>query len=113
MTHAREEAGFTMIEVLVAITLFSILSVGFYQVMLSGVRGTDTTQDVVTISSEARLGLNRMVRETREADVISCAGGGGPCATPTSYTVNIDFNGDGVYDPSSMDVITFTYDSDD
>jgi len=144
MTSTNDQAGFTLIELLVALTLFAILSVGFYQVMLSGVRGTETTNDVVTVSSEARMGLNRMVRETREADFLGCdtAGGGAtdgssdsggdgdeedeedeggtsgstttttPCADSSTFTVNIDFNGDSLYVPKAYEVVTFSFDPD-
>jgi prepilin-type N-terminal cleavage/methylation domain-containing protein len=84
------ESGLTLIEVLVAIALFSVVSVGFYSVMLSGVRSSDTTESVVQISEEARLGLNRMVRDTREGDSLASA-------SPTSYRVRVDFNDDSAY----------------
>ena len=95
-----DEQGYTLVEVMVAITLFAILSIGFYQVMFSGVRGSDTTRNVARISEEARLGLNRMVRDTRET--------GGHCfgtsatvcglvrAEPDRYWVEVDYNGDDV-----------------
>jgi len=92
----HDERGFTMAEFLVVILLVSIITIGFYQVMLSGDRGSDTSRAVVNISEEARLGFNRLVRDTREAVEIRCPSGfGTPCITPTSYTVHVDFNGDG------------------
>jgi prepilin-type N-terminal cleavage/methylation domain-containing protein len=85
------ESGMTLVEILVAIAIFSVVSVGFYSVMLSGVRSSDTTESVVRISEEARLGLNRMVRDTREGDSLESA-------APTSYNVRVDFDEDGFYD---------------
>jgi prepilin-type N-terminal cleavage/methylation domain-containing protein len=85
------ESGMTLVEILVAIAIFSVVSVGFYSVMLSGVRSSDTTESVVQISEEARLGLNRMVRDTREGDSLESA-------APTSYNVRVDFDEDGFYD---------------
>lgn len=82
----RAEKGFTLIELLVTISVFSIVSVGLYQVMISGVRGGETAQDVASIAQEARLGFNRMVRDTREASTLVEA-------TATSYKVAVVYTG--------------------
>ncbi len=102
--NPKSEDGFTLVELLVTIVLFSVLSAGFYSVMLSGVRGSDTTESVVRISEEARFGLNRMVRDTREATRLTAA-------SPTSYTIEIDFNANGTIEPANGEVETFAYDS--
>lgn len=106
-----EEAGMTLIEILVSISLFMVVTVGFYQVLFSGTRGTDTAQNVAQISQEARLGFNRMIRDTREASALEVP-------SSTSYRVKIDFNGDGIYknpdpaDPTALpdfEILQFTY----
>ncbi len=106
----RAEEGFTLVETLVAIALFSALAVGFYQVMFAGVGGSDTNRSVIRISEEARLAFNRMVRDTREADLLVSAG-------PTSYRVQVDFDANGsITPPSSVNAsgdyedLTFAYD---
>lgn len=81
----RNESGYTLIELLVTFALLSVVTTGFYQVMAAGQRSSDGTREIVEISEEARLGLNRMLRDTREARSI----------TPTSateYTIQIDFD---------------------
>lgn len=83
----EQQGGFTLIEVLVAIGVLSALSLSAYQLLFAGQRSSNTTRDVVTISEEARLGLNRMLRDTREASSIDNA-------TATSYTVVLDFDND-------------------
>lgn len=92
----EREAGFTLIELLVVMFLLSVTSIAFYNVMFSSVRGSQTVQNVVRVSEEARLGFNRMVRDAREASRLE-----GPSAT--SYQVQTDFNADGVIEatPSS------------
>lgn len=101
--NLREEEGFSLVEVLVAIFLFSVLSVGFYQVMFSAVRGSTDTADIAEVAEEARLGFNRMIRDTREAtDLIS--------ATDTSYRIWSDFDRDGVVDQSDYEYMQYTYD---
>ena len=96
-------SGFTLVEVLIAIFLFSILSVGFYQVMFSGVSGSDVTRDIADSTEEARLGFGRMVRETREADSIESAG-------PDSYSILIDYDGDGDFEENQYEYVRFSFD---
>jgi len=86
MRATMKERGFTVVELLVVMALFAVVSVGLYQVMLSSVRGNETAQDVATIAQEARLGFNRIVRDTREASSLLEA-------TATSYTITVVFPG--------------------
>ena len=102
----RDESGFTIVEVLVAVSVFAIVSIGFYQVMFSGVRGSDTTRDVARISEEARLGLNRLIRDTREARAIFSA-------DSDSYEIEVDYNADGNIDYGQFERIRYTYNSAD
>lgn len=92
----RKQGGFTLVELMVTFFIFSLVSVGFYQVMFSGSRGADTTRSVVRISEEARGGFNRLVRDTREAGSINCPPVGSVCPTDTAYSIIVDFDGDGV-----------------
>ena len=107
---SMNERGFTLIELLVSIFVFSIASVGFYQVLFSSTAAVSTAQDVVAVSEEARLGFNRMVRDARESNEVFA-----PSAT--SFTVKIDFNADGNIVPSptegaalgNFEQLTFTF----
>ena len=88
MPKKDDQGGFTLIEVLVTMAIFSVVSVGFYQLLFATTRGSRTAQSVARVSEEARLGLNRLVRDAREAsDVLS--------PTATSYRIQVDFNGNG------------------
>lgn len=106
----RQEDGFTLIEVLTAIGLFSIVLVAFYQVLFAGVRGGATTRSVVRISEEARSGFNRMARDTREAERIDAA-------SATSYNVKVDFDDSGTYvndaTTGNYENLTFVYQASD
>lgn len=82
----NREEGFSLVELLVAIGLFSVLSISFYGVMFAGVRGSTRSESAATISEEARLGFNRLIRDTREASRITAA-------DEDSYTIEIDFDG--------------------
>lgn len=87
LPHRRvEEAGFTLIEILVTMLLFSIASTAFYQVVFSGNRGARTATSVARVSDEARAGLNRMIRDTRQARAIIAA-------TDVGYAIEVDFDG--------------------
>jgi prepilin-type N-terminal cleavage/methylation domain-containing protein len=106
MKALREDSGYTLIETLVATLLISIVTTGFYMVLFSGTRGSQTSQEVTRVAQEARSGLNRLIRDTREADSLSSPSG-------SSYNVKIDFNGDGSYQnpngSGDYENLTFTY----
>jgi prepilin-type N-terminal cleavage/methylation domain-containing protein len=106
MRRLDGERGFTMIELLVVMAVFGVVSTTFYSVMFNAVRSSDNTEQVARVSEEARAGLNRMIRDTREGqlfDVLSA----------TSYNVRIDFDGDGSYEnpneEGDYESITFKY----
>ena len=86
MIH-RDESGFTLIELLASMMIFSIVSAGFYSVMFSVVEGSDDARSVASVSEEARMGLNRMVRDTREGSELTAA-------SAASFTVRVDFEND-------------------
>jgi prepilin-type N-terminal cleavage/methylation domain-containing protein len=104
MNPKPKESGFTLVELLVTMGIFALVSVGFYSLLFASQRGAGTSQDVNEISQEARLGLNRMIRDTREAGTLTDV-------TATGYTVEIDFDGDGVIEASEFEVVVFAYDA--
>lgn len=110
MRRTKSEDGFTLIEILVAIGLFSAISIAFYQVLFASQRHSDTSTSIANVSEEARLGFNRMIRDTREGDLIEEA-------EPTGFNVKVDFDRDGNYDnPNAVgdyEDLTFTYIADD
>lgn len=119
MIDHREESGYSLVEVIVSLFVFSIISIGFIGVMMSGARSTDVTRRNVRLSEEARLGLNRIVRDVREAGWIALPGNQAATAY-TSFTVKTDYNGNGAYAnsagpagtaESNYEVVTYTYDA--
>lgn len=96
MNGRANEAGFTVIEMLVAIFVFSMVSVAMYQVLFSASEGSQRSTDIVRSSEEARLGFNRLVRDTREGREVKSP-------TDLSYTVDIDFDGNGTIEPTPSD----------
>lgn len=88
----RSEAGFTLVETLITLSMLSVASIAIYSLLFSVVRGADSSRQIARQSEEARLGFNRMVRDTREAgSILPCS----PSAFATCYRVQIDFDNDG------------------
>lgn len=108
MRRGSAEAGFSLVELMVAITIFSVVSIVFYQVLFGQVRGTSATETGVRIGEEARAGFARMVRDTREGDVIEAA-------SSTAFTVKVNFNGNGLYESPNaqgvQEILTYAYDA--
>jgi prepilin-type N-terminal cleavage/methylation domain-containing protein len=110
MRERAAEAGFTIIELLVVITLTSLVALGALQALLASREGSESARDVVRVSEEARHAFNRLVRDTREAQVMRAA-------TETSFDVDVDFdrsetiaqtqNAEGDFEK-----LTYTYDPD-
>lgn len=115
----REDAGFTVVEMLVAIVIFgvliSILGTAAYTIS----KAADANRTYNDMNEEARTALNRIAREMREAQAIvavtnpygSAATGYNPL-NPTSVTFDVDFNGNGTIEPNAADPeeLTYTYD---
>ena len=106
----RSDSGFTLVETLITLLMLSIVSVAFYTLMFSVVRSSDNSRSIARQSEEARLGFNRMVRDTREAgSILPCT----PSAFTTCYRVQIDFNNDGtINNPNTngdYEDMTFAY----
>jgi prepilin-type N-terminal cleavage/methylation domain-containing protein len=106
-TRATEQ-GFTLVEMLVAVFIFSLVTFGMYQLLFSATRASRFSRDVVRTSEGARLGFNRLVRDTRE-------GSGIKSPSATSFTVEIDFDGSQTIEATPLDPvgsyesITFTF----
>jgi type II secretory pathway pseudopilin PulG len=104
----QQEGGYTLVEVLFAFLLISVLSGGFYVLLFSQQRAGTVARSIANISEETRLGFARMVRDTREGDVLVAA-------SPTSYEVKVNFDGDAFYEmPNDLgddEILTYSYDA--
>lgn len=108
-----DERGFTLVEMLVAMTIFSAVGTGIFGVMLSATRGSETVRRVAGVSEQARLGLNRMVRDAREGTVIDSVS-----ADLNSFEVHVDFDGNNMITPlpatnayGDVEELTYKYDT--
>lgn len=108
----QREQGFTLVEILVAMTIFSAVTAGVFGVMFSATRSAETTRRIAGVSEQARLGLNRMVRDTREGSAIDSVS-----ADLNTFEVHVDFDGNNVITPlpgtnslGDLEELTYKYD---
>lgn len=118
LARVRESGsrGYTLVEMLVALVIFSVLGAIIMSTVLAARSATDNTRLTSDLNEEARVALNRISRELRQAVALSDvkAAGGGPvvAASPsaaTSFTFSADFDGDGVIEPTATDPEELTY----
>lgn len=110
------DRGFTLVELLVAIVLMGIIGTVVFTSVLAGQRAANTSRTVNDLNEEARLVLNRMSRELREAQRVTAVtnvnGPGFAATNDVKITFEVDFNGNGVIEPTAADPerITYQYD---
>jgi prepilin-type N-terminal cleavage/methylation domain-containing protein len=96
------EAGFTLIEMLVSVVVLGVLGTIFVTTVLGAQTSARTTTTENDLNEEARLALNRMARELRQASTVATAlnpdGASYSSTLTTAVTFNADFNGDGCID---------------
>ena len=85
-----------MIELLVTIVLLAIVTTGCYMVLFSLNRASTTARNVASVSQEARLSFNRMVRDTRQGRAIDAVDTNITDDGKVSFTVLVDFDGNNV-----------------
>ena len=110
------DRGFTLIELLVGIVLLGLIGSVVFTSVLAGQRAATSSRTVNDLNEEARLVLNRMSRELREAQKVTAVSNvNGPGYTSTGdvrVTFEVDFNGNGVIEPTAADPerISYLYD---
>lgn len=102
-TGLSAQLGFTIIELLVSITVLSVIMSGMFAFLWSASKYWQTGQDTSDVTENARMGLNRMTRELKQATQIVAASD--PGQTPF-VQFKADF-GDG----NEVQDITYGYDS--
>lgn len=103
------DAGFTIVELAVAMVIMGIVASALSTTMLGSRESAETVRQVNNLNEEARLALNRISRELRQAKEVTAVG-----TDPSKgVTFGVDFNGNGVIDTSTADPerLTYTYDA--
>lgn len=117
--ECRDDAGFTLVEMLVSMVVLSLFSVALLTFTFSSARTVTSSNNYNDINEEARVVLNRMSRELREAKTIvsvtnpatvytTGTGAFNPNAD-SSITFDVDFNGNGQIEPNAADPEEITY----
>ncbi len=108
--NRRRDRGFTLIEVLVAMVLFGVLASLVLALALATQRTSTATQRQVSLNEEARVAIERISSELRQARAVTAVDASGSALI--GLTFEADFNGDGVIDPAgpSPEVLTYRWD---
>ncbi|MHB0914465.1 MAG: PilW family protein [Thermoleophilia bacterium] len=69
----RGQNGFTMIEMLVSMAILTVIMTGMLSFLFGTSRNWQSTQDTADAVDNARIGLNRMTRELRQASRVTAA----------------------------------------
>ena len=67
----RDDSGLTLVELLVSIVLISLIGTIVFTSVIATQRASESSRQVNDLNEEARLVLNRMSRELREAKRIT------------------------------------------
>lgn len=112
ITNDHDE-GFTVIELLITLFLFGILTTVLFLVVMNNVSTVTSVRQSTDLNEESRLVLNRMARELREAQaILSVSNPGGSTFDPaadSAVTFEVDFNGNGTIEPLAADPEQITY----
>lgn len=103
----REDEGFTLVEVLVAMALFAVLGTVLLSFALGSSRVASDVSSATDVTEEARLAIERMTRELRQARGLSEATVSS--GRITSMTLEVDFDGNGLIDDTAVDPEVLTY----
>lgn len=99
LRERRVDGGFTLIEVLVSIVLLGILGGVFMTTVIGTSNSATATKLQHDVNEDARLAINRMARELRQATAITAVrNADGPAYSATAIsavTFSADFDGDG------------------
>jgi prepilin-type N-terminal cleavage/methylation domain-containing protein len=100
--HRSQDGGFTLVEMLVAIVVLGALGSVFLSTVLGAQGSANATSTQQDLNEEARLALNRMARELRQAETLTSVqnpdGASYDASAITSITFIADFDGDGCLD---------------
>lgn len=109
---APRDAGVSLVEVLVAVGLFGMLGTLLLGFALSTGEVADDVQRTAGLSEEARLAMERMTRELRQAEAVRGVALPASPGGATAITFWTDFDGDGAEDvvPTDPERLTYRWD---
>lgn len=112
--HDRSESdGFTLVEIMVAMSIFLMLSAIVMTTVITVSRATTDARQFTNMNEQARIATERLSREMRQAAEIRAAMVPITPGGDTAVTFGVDFNGNNVIEPAVADpeIITYRYDA--
>lgn len=112
---ASDDRGFTIVELMITLALFSIIAGILLNVVFSSTNTAGSIRTSNDLNEEARLVLNRMSREIREGQsIVAVSNPAGSTYDPAANSMinfEVDFDGDGAIEPTAADpeVLTYTF----
>lgn len=123
-----KQKGFTLVELLIAITLGMVIIGAIYQIVLTGMRSSTSMEQKITAGQDVRAALELMAMEIRMASYNpSFASGiwlgenkavsglqeskGIQQATDNSILIEMDLDGNSAINPNSSEFIVYTLDT--
>lgn len=103
------DAGLTLIEVLVAMSLFGVLATLLLGLSISTGAVSNDVRALSNINEESRLAVDRLSRELRQATEVTAISLPATATDRTSLTFWTDFDGDGAQDLNAADPEILTY----
>ncbi|MBA3742091.1 type II secretion system protein J [Sporichthya sp.] len=103
------DAGFSLIELLVGMTLLSVLAGTLLSMVLSLQKSTTDVTRNADLLHETQLAMERLVRELRQAGTIDAVELPTSPTAPTAITFFADFDNDGLRDLDASDPEVLSY----
>ena len=93
--HLKNSAGFTLIEILIAMAISGMVMTGIYQAYVQQMRVNNTQNQVVDMQQSVRVAMYFMEREIRLAglDPSGLADSGVDVASADAITISMDITG--------------------
>lgn len=108
--RSGDDSGFTLVELAVSMIIMAVVASTLSTTMIGSRETAETVRQVNNLNEEARLAVNRIARELRQASEVTAVGSPDPTK---GVTFGVDFNGNGTIDSTAADPerLTYTYDA--
>jgi type II secretory pathway pseudopilin PulG len=103
--HQAKDSGISLVEMLVTMILLAVVSTLVTSAVVNAAQGLTHTDDETTGLSDAKVILERMARDAREARSLVCDGAAGDPTCNSHLQLWIDTNSD--YIKQSSEVVTW------
>ena len=109
----NKESGFTLVELLIAMTIGLIILTALSSTFLMQRKAYDVQEQIVEMVQTARAAMDMMTREIRMAgyDPTGSAGAGIVSVATDKIYITMDLDGDGVLDDSNEHIVYDIYDN--